>query len=213
MRLTTCSKIGPAAARNLGSKMAEADWILFTDSDCCFSESTMLGYIQNQNNSIGYCGSVMSNKQDLFSKYYNKHDLLIPREDPNKLEKVPNYIITANCLLWKEAIFSVDGFNETILIAACEDIELGVKLSQSGRLSYSLDSIIYHDYGDGLSPFFHRFYRYGKGVRLLKEMNMVDINALEIFSINHEKIKLSFVEYFLELVRNIATGIGYFYRK
>ncbi|MBC6480699.1 MAG: glycosyltransferase family 2 protein [Hormoscilla sp. GM7CHS1pb] len=58
IRLLKCSKIGPAAARNVGIKHAKGDWILFTDSDCIPSGSFIQGYLQAMNGSIGYAGNV-----------------------------------------------------------------------------------------------------------------------------------------------------------
>lgn len=43
VRLLTCSKIGPASARNFGVQHSQTDWILFTDSDCVPTSSLLKG--------------------------------------------------------------------------------------------------------------------------------------------------------------------------
>jgi glycosyltransferase involved in cell wall biosynthesis len=53
-----CSSPGPACARNLGIQYAQAEWVLFTDSDCIPSPSFLLGYFQAMNGSVGYDGTV-----------------------------------------------------------------------------------------------------------------------------------------------------------
>ena len=70
VRLLTCSKIGPASARNFGVKNSSTEWILFTDSDCVPTNSLLTGYLKVQNNSVGYAGNIKAQGQDLISKFY-----------------------------------------------------------------------------------------------------------------------------------------------
>ena len=54
VRLLTCSKIGPASARNFGVQHSKTNWILFTDSDCVPTDNLLTGYLKVQNGSVGY---------------------------------------------------------------------------------------------------------------------------------------------------------------
>lgn len=87
----------------------------------------------------------------------------------------PDYLITANALVWKEALEKIGGFNETIKIAAGEDVDLGFRLREIGDLSLAVKSIVFHDFDDGFIGFMRRFRRYGKGNRLLAEMYSLNI--------------------------------------
>lgn len=163
IKLLKCKKLGPASARNVGWKDARGEWILFTDSDCTPSETWISGYISISNGSIGYAGNVLPLSQDPISKYYETQGTLIPSRYYRNDVAYPDYLITANCLIWKKALELLDGFNESIQIAAGEDIDIGFRLRMIGNLSFAWDSLVYHDFGDGLGGFIKRFYRYGKG--------------------------------------------------
>lgn len=169
IHLCKCSKIGPAAARNFGVQTATGKWILFNDSDCIPTPTLISGYIKACNSSIAYAGNVKSVKLDFLSKYYESQEILIPlktRKEKNSFS--PQYLITANSLVWKEAFDSIGGFNERIKIAGGEDIDLGLRLSEIGDLTYAFGSIALHDFSDGLIGFFKRFIRYGQGNKLVE---------------------------------------------
>lgn len=171
VRLLQCSKIGPASARNLGVENVKTDWIVFTDSDCVPTDSFLTGYLNAQNGSIGYAGNVKAYNNDTLSHYYEKQEILVP---PKVYEGIknsrPDYIITANCLVWREAFKAVGGFNEDIKIAGGEDIDLGFKLLQVGSLTYAYDSLSLHNFGNSLFEFRKRFKRYGQGNKIISEL-------------------------------------------
>lgn len=175
-----CSKIGPASARNLGVKNAQTEWILFTDSDCVPTESFINGYLKIQNGSVGYAGNVKAHGQDILSKYYEQQEILIPPkvyDQPN--ESRPDYLITANCLIWRKAFEQIGGFNEHIKIAGGEDIDLGFRLLKIGQLSYALDSIVKHNFGNGLFEFKERFKRYGYGNKIISHLYDLDLKPMK----------------------------------
>lgn len=170
VKLLQCKKPGPASARNVGWKDARGEWVLFTDSDCTPSETWISGYISVGNGSIGYAGNVLPLSEDPISKYYETQGTLIPSRYYLNDVAYPDYLITANCLIWKKALELLDGFNESIKIAAGEDIDIGFRLREIGNLSFAWDSLVYHDFADGLGGFIKRFYRYGKGNRKLSQI-------------------------------------------
>ena len=176
VRLLTCSKIGPASARNFGVQHSKTNWILFTDSDCVPTSNLLTGYLKVQNGSVGYAGNIKAHGQDIISKYYEQQEILVPPkvyERPN--EPRPDYLITANCLVWRPAFDKVGGFNETIKIAGGEDIDLGFKLLNIGQLTYAFDSIAKHNFGDGLRDFRERFVRYGYGNKIISKLYDLDL--------------------------------------
>ncbi len=171
VKLFKCSKIGPASARNLGSRSSTGKWLLFNDSDCIPTNSILKGYTLNDNLSIAYAGNVKALKNNSLSKYYDSQEILIPLKTKNTKGKfVPQYLITANTLVWKKAFEKIEGFNENIKIAGGEDVDLGLRLSEIGDLSFAFDSIAIHDFPNNLKDFYSRFKRYGVGNRIVEEI-------------------------------------------
>ena len=205
VRLLTCSKIGPASARNFGVQHSQTDWILFTDSDCVPTKNLLTGYIKVQNGSVGYAGNIKAYGQDIISKYYEQQEILLPPkvyEQPNRPR--PDYLITANCLVWRPAFDKVGGFNETIKIAGGEDIDLGFKLLNIGELTYAFDSIAKYNFGDGIWDFKERFVRYGFGNKIISKLYNLDLKPKK-FKPN----KRTSINYILAFMQYVWLSKGY----
>jgi len=171
VKLLSCKTPGPAAARNFGALKSSGQWILFNDSDCIPTISFLTGYVNADNGSIAYAGNIHSVGKDRLSKYYESQEILIPLKTYNDTgDFVPQYLITANTLVWRQAFDEVNGFNEKIKIAGGEDVDFGLRLSQVGHLSYAFDSILLHDFSDGFIGFYKRFKRYGQGNRIIEAL-------------------------------------------
>jgi len=205
VKLLQCAKVGPASARNYGLKAATTEWILFTDSDCVPTKDMLNGYFSVQNGSLGYAGNIKSFGNDFISKYYEQQEILVPPkvyETPN--EPNPDYLITANCLVWRKAIERIGGFNETITFAGGEDIDLGFRLRNIGQLSYAFDSIMYHNFGNGLLSFRERFIRYGYGNKIISQLYDLDLTP-RMFKPN----KRTPLYYLLSFLQYIWLAKGY----
>jgi glycosyltransferase involved in cell wall biosynthesis len=175
VRVLCSSGIGPASARNVGWQTASGKWILFTDSDCRPTPQWLKGYIEASNGSIGYSGTVLSYGRDFISRYYESQGILMPSINNEARVVSPDYLITANAMVWKKALEKIGGFNEAIKIAAGEDVDLGFRLREIGNLSFVAKSVVFHEFGDGFVGFMKRFRRYGKGNRLLAQMYALNI--------------------------------------
>lgn len=198
IKVLRCEKMGPASARNLGWQKAKGEWILFTDSDCIPSSQWIEGYLSSMNGAIGYAGNVKPHGDDVISRYYDNQDILIPSRFINNGIAYPDYVITANTLLWKRALELIGGFNETIKIAAGEDIDVGFRLRELGDLSFAPHSLVYHNFEDGLLGFIKRFKRYGKGNRLLSEIYSLDMRPRDIKPRNRPVLNslLALIQYY-----------------
>ncbi len=155
---------------NVGACHAHGNWLLFTDSDCIPSHTFMQGYFPSMNGAIGYAGNVKAWGNDRLSRYYESQEILLP---PNCIEdeKIrPEYLVTANTLVWKQALEHIGGFNETISIAASEDIDLGFRLREIGILSVSSKALVFHNFEGGLLKFCKRFLRYGRGNKIVSKL-------------------------------------------
>jgi glycosyltransferase involved in cell wall biosynthesis len=206
VRVLCSSETGPASARNLGWRSARGEWILFTDSDCMPTSRWLEGYVEASNGSIGYAGTVLSYGQDFISRYYESQSILMPSINNQTGVLSPDYLITANALVWKKALEKIGGFNEAIKIAAGEDIDLGFRLREIGDLSFAPKSIVFHNFGDGLVGFMRRFRRYGKGNRLLAEMYALNMRPRGI-----KPRKKSFGNLILVCIQYLSLLWGYYF--
>lgn len=209
IKVIKCIKKGPAAARNMGVNISTGEWILFNDSDCIPTRDLITGYISSENGSIGYAGNIKSYSNDLISNYYESQEILIPlKSQAHNNEYSPQYLITANCLVLKSALEKIKGFDESITIAAGEDIDMGIKLTELGRLSYSFNSIVYHDFNDGWRGFRKRFIRYGEGNKIIEDIWKVNMRPYP-FKPNHK----TFFNIIAAKMQFVWLTVGYYKAK
>ena len=120
------SKAGPAAARNLGWLLAQADLIAFTDDDCIPADnwlhSLWNGYSTNRLAEVAFSGST---------------EVPISHRHPTDYERSISELasaefITANCACTKQALQHVNGFDERFRMAWREDMDLQFKFILHG---------------------------------------------------------------------------------
>lgn len=199
-----CYEKGPAAARNLGWNKARGKWILFTDSDCIPHKQWIEGYFDAINGSLGYAGIVRAHGSDIVSQYYESQKILVPPPFQYKGITYPEFLITANALVWKSALEEIRGFNEEIQIAAGEDVDLGFRLREVGNISYAPDSLIHHNFDDGLKGFMRRFKRYGEGNKKIAELYKLDMKPKPF-----KPVKKTLLHYFLAWIQYYCLYKGY----
>jgi len=143
VHLLQCKKPGPAAARNMGVQHATGDWILFSDSDCRPTPTTLRGYIESKKKAVALVGDVKATINSVFTRFYDQQKILIPHFKANEFdEKVPLYIVTANALVLREAILDCGFFDENYKYAAGEDVDFGVRLWCIGNIESLVSGII-----------------------------------------------------------------------
>jgi glycosyltransferase involved in cell wall biosynthesis len=168
VRLLRCATPGPAAARNVGWRASHSPWILFTDADCIPTWSTISGFADALDGSVAYAGRVRAIGNGLLAEYYESQGTLLPmwREDSR-----PAYFVTANALVWREALEAVEGFRESFDDAGGEDVDLSIRLRAVGSLGFAGDAVVLHEFGDGFGQFVRRFARYGRGNRQVMSLH------------------------------------------
>lgn len=176
VRVLHCAKRGPANARNMGVAEAFTEWVAFIDSDCVPCEGMLSGYLNATPGSLGYAGMVKALDSDPVSKYYDDQEILIPPEvSGGEDHGRPDYLVTANCLVWKPAFMKAGCFDGSISIAGGEDVALGFKLREIGQLDYATESSCMHEFSSEVADFAGRFIRYGQGNRLVAERFGLDL--------------------------------------
>lgn len=167
VQILVCSRPGAAAARNLGARTATGAWVLFLDSDCLPTPDLIAGYQRALNGAIAYAGVVRAAGSDALSRYYEMQGIFLPPPVWDQGRESPAYLITANALVWWEALAQVGGFDERFPDAGGEDIDLGLRLWRIGPLAYAPQAQIVHATKPQLGDFVRRFIRYGCANRLL----------------------------------------------
>lgn len=110
-------KKGPAAARNLGWKMARGKLILFTDDDCIphnyWVEAYYKAYLRRKSEEAVYTGQVLVPCSQKPTDY-EKNIAWLEKAD----------FVTANCACTRAALERVHGFDEAFTMAWREDSDL-----------------------------------------------------------------------------------------
>ena len=132
-------KRGPAAARNIGWRMAAADFVLFTDDDCIpvrqWISSYWHAYTNAGNNLCAFTGKVIV-----------PLDVVQPTDYENNVAQLAvAEFITANCACSVATLEKIDGFDEEFSMAYREDSDLHFKLlSHNVCITHVADAAIAH---------------------------------------------------------------------
>lgn len=204
VRVVCCTHPGAAAARNRGIQQAHTPWVLFLDSDCLPTTALLDGYRQALNGAIAYAGTVSAEQHDLLSCYYESQHILFPPPLLDNGVARPTYLITANALVWREALTRVGGFDERFPSAGGEDIDLGLRLWGVGPLAYAPEAHVVHRFEPDVRAFLRRFVRYGRGNRLLAARYQTDLMPRPFAPYAH-----SLVNRFLASAQWLALWWGY----
>jgi hypothetical protein len=116
-------KAGPAAARNLGSLLAQGELVVFTDDDCIPARNWLSAiwsaYEMQGLNEVAFSGNTIVPIHDHPTDYEKNISQLAAAE-----------FITANCACTKKALHHVGGFDERFRMAWREDSDLQFKFIQ-----------------------------------------------------------------------------------
>jgi len=155
---------GPATSRNIGIKLSTHEYVAFTDNDCIVTADWFSHIyktiLASKDDVAGAGGKIIARGNDLVSLYFIYHKIL----DPWYYKGQFLYLVTANAIFKKQALITVDGFDESIKITGGEDPGLCFKLANQGyKFLYNPEAIIIHDFQSSWIYFVKTFYRYGLG--------------------------------------------------
>jgi GT2 family glycosyltransferase len=126
---------GPAAARNLGTRQASAEFVIYLDSDVLpepdFIEK-LLNEIQKHPEWVGAEGRVLP-----------------CGGDANLLWDAPvcdagGVYLTAAIIYRRDVLEKIGGFDQAFLRAACEDVELAARAMKYGKIGFVRDAVVHH---------------------------------------------------------------------
>jgi glycosyltransferase involved in cell wall biosynthesis len=127
---------GPAAARNLGIRLACGRIIAMTDSDTMPARSWLKkldeAFARNPQ-AVAVEGMVHADNEGEFGPL---------GEGPSN--KTGGVYLTCNCAYLREVLIQVGGFDESFPYPAFEDCELAARVQQIGRIIWQPEAIVIH---------------------------------------------------------------------
>ena len=148
---------GPAAQRNFGVKVAKADIIFFTDSDCVAPKDLLGRVFDNfKNNDIAGVGGVYKtlNKESFVARYVG-YEIGFRHE---KEGRYTDFLGTYCCAYKKDIFLKFGGFDEKFMAASGEDPELSFRISREHRLLLDKKMFVYHPHSSTLVKFLRNQY-------------------------------------------------------
>ncbi len=171
VRLHSQPNAGPAAARNVGARLARHDLLAFTDDDCAPDPSWVdrltAPLLDDPRALVGGTtvdaigGVAPAASQYLVDGLYRWQE-----------SRPDGAFWTSNNLGCARGDFlEVGGFDETFPLPAGEDRELGVRWVRNGRtLLRAPDARVAHHHAMGLAGFWRQHRNYGKGASRYREV-------------------------------------------
>ncbi|MBN2372462.1 glycosyltransferase [bacterium] len=152
---------GPAAARNLGVRMANGKIVLFTDSDCEPVENwieEMVAPFRWNTEIVGVKGAYLTKQKEIMARFVQ-----IEYETRYEFMKRFEYIdfIDTYAAAYKKDIFlEFGGFDSDFPIAMTEDTELSYRISAAGhKMVFNPKAFVYHSHPTSFFYYLKRKYR------------------------------------------------------
>lgn len=127
---------GPATARNLGIRHAEAEIVAMTDSDTLPDRAWLRNLVEALNahpEAVGVEGKVYAENDGEFGPL---------GEGPTNL--TGGVFLTCNCAYRREALFQAGGFDESFPYPAYEDTDLAARTEQLGKILWQPNAVVLH---------------------------------------------------------------------
>lgn len=167
---------GPAAARNLGIRMAKGKILAFLDDDCIANKNWLASIydVYNKNPDLdGAGGPIKRISNCLISKF----------EEKAMNNSIKTKVINNNYMLfstgnasYKKSSLNNTYFDERFKVAGGEDTDFSFNLYLSGRkLLFSPKIQVKHNFNKKIRPFLVKYFNYGRGSYLftLKWYNQI----------------------------------------
>lgn len=164
---------GPAAARNAGAAVAQADFLAFTDDDCRPDRGWLLALMSRQQSMdarlVGgrvvnllpdnIYASASQSLCDYLYDYFGADDGNMP------------FFTSNNIGCARVGFESLGGFDVTFPLAAAEDRDFGLRWrAHGGELVYAPQAVVGHAHNLTLKAFLRQHANYGQGARHLHKL-------------------------------------------
>jgi glycosyltransferase involved in cell wall biosynthesis len=127
---------GPAAARNLGIRLAQGQIIAMTDSDTVPRPdwlAKLYRALADNPQAVAVEGKVYAENEGEYAPL---------GEGPTN--KSGGVYLTCNCAYRREVLLKAGGFDETFPYAAYEDVELAARVQEFGEIIWQPEAIVIH---------------------------------------------------------------------
>ncbi len=167
LHLVEAEHKGPAAVRNLGAALAQADYLAFTDDDCVVKSDWLEQFARGWQQYPAWAGlgGQLLNPYpgnpaaEAWQRYLDYMLTYFEDIHGHKL------LLTSNNVTYRRTIFNdLGGFDETFPLAAAEDLEFGYRLAGYGyRQHYFPPAQVWHYHHSTYQGYLKQQFRYGRG--------------------------------------------------
>jgi lipopolysaccharide/colanic/teichoic acid biosynthesis glycosyltransferase len=156
------TNLGPAAARNAGTRIARGSLLAFTDADCAPSPTWLRELTQPFHNPevVGVKGVYRTRQTGLVTRF-------VQLEYEYKYARMRNqasidFIDTSSAAYRTEVFIHNGGFDESFRVPSVEDQEFSFRLARKGyRMIFEPRAVVYHYHDRTLSEYLQRKFGIG----------------------------------------------------
>ncbi|HDH96260.1 MAG TPA: glycosyltransferase [Proteobacteria bacterium] len=132
--ISTLKRIGPAAARNLGSRLARGEILIFFDSDVVVRPDAIERFVALLDANPDLAAAFGAYTIDpLYGNFFTVYKNLV-HHFTHHISQKRVHTFWAGCGAVRRDVFArLGGFNEDYVAPCVEDIELGYRLTESGH--------------------------------------------------------------------------------
>ncbi len=164
------------AARNVGVKASQGEFLVFTDADCRpqpdWLEHLISPFEQPQVNLV--VGEILGLAGNNWLEVYADHAQTLSQQHTLNHEYLP-YGQTANLAVRKSALKNTGLFRPYLTTGGDADLCWRVQIQFPDCLMFAPRAIVHHRHRSNLRDFYHQWYKYGSSNRYLHQLHGVSL--------------------------------------